>query len=115
MSNPAEIVPAASNVFSTGDRTSRYEPDPNGQENHRFFFTNGYGASVIMTNFSYGGSSGLWELAVIDHKGKLLYDTPVTSDVEGWLTIAGVNDLLRQISNLDAKRLPPIATANLRD
>ena len=52
----------------------------------RIRFDNGYGASVVSHNFSYGGSEGLYELAVLGKDGDLTYDTPVTNDVLGWLT-----------------------------
>lgn len=29
------------------------------------FYPNGYGASIVQHEFSYGGNRGLWELAVI--------------------------------------------------
>ena len=48
-------------------------------------FPNGYGASIIRNPFSYGGDEGLWELAVLGKDGDLCYDTPITSDVLGWL------------------------------
>lgn len=37
-------------------------------------FDNGYGASVVCSpNHSYGGSEGLWELAVLDEKENSWY------------------------------------------
>jgi hypothetical protein len=69
----------------------------------RATFPNGYSASVIRTCFSYGGDQGLYELAVL-HGGQLVYDTPVTSDVEGSLTEADVERLLAQV-----EALPPRA------
>ena len=52
----------------------------------RMMFENGYGVSVVRHSFSYGGKSGLYELAVLDADGELTYDTPVTGDVIGYLT-----------------------------
>ncbi len=66
----------------------------------RVSFPNGYGASVISHVNSYGGREGLYELAVLDAKGNLCYDTPVTSDVEGWCTEERVEQLLAQIEAL---------------
>jgi hypothetical protein len=66
----------------------------------RIKFDNGFGASVVKTPFTYGGSDGLYELAVLDSNGQLTYDTPVTSDVEGYLTEEDVTKLLTQIQNL---------------
>jgi hypothetical protein len=66
----------------------------------RIQFDNGYGASVVKHDFSYGGKDGLYELAVIDTKGDLTYSTPVTSDVEGYLSEDDVTKLLEQIQQL---------------
>ena len=67
---------------------------------YRFKFGNGYGASVVRHEFSYGGNVGLWELAVTDEDGDLTYDTPVTDDVLGRLSVGEVNEALREISEL---------------
>jgi hypothetical protein len=72
-------------------------------------FPNGYGASVIKNSFSYGGKEGLWELAVIrfaddaDQKGRIAYDTRITTDAEGWLTEEDVQRLLKRIKRLKRK------------
>ena len=63
-------------------------------------FENGYGASIVQTPFSYGGNEGLYELAVLDSDGNLTYETPVTSDVEGYLSEDDVTILMKQIQNL---------------
>lgn len=63
-------------------------------------FGNGYGASVICNSMSYGGNQGLFEVAVLDAKGDLVYDTSVTNDVVGFLDFAGVADVLQKIQNL---------------
>ena len=66
-------------------------------------FHNGYSASVVRHSFSYGGRDGLMEIAVLDADGELVYDTPVTDDVEGWLTDEMVLVLLEQIEALPAR------------
>ena len=66
----------------------------------RIMFDNGYGASVVVGPYTYGGEDGLYELAVLDSNGKLCYDTPVTGDVEGYLSEDDVTKLLEQIQNL---------------
>jgi len=66
----------------------------------RIQFDNGYGASVVKSEFSYGGTKGLYELAVLDKDEEIIYNTPVTSDVEGYLTPEDVTKLLEQIQNL---------------
>jgi hypothetical protein len=63
-------------------------------------FDNGYGASVVKHSFSYGGKNGKYELAVLDENGDLCYDTPITSDVIGYLTMAEVDKILINISHL---------------
>lgn len=63
-------------------------------------FDNGYGASVVKHNFSYGGKKGLYELAVLDNEGGLCYDTPITEDVIGHLTMGEVDKILVEISHL---------------
>lgn len=71
-----------------------------GGEHNIYTFSNHYGASVIRTDMSYGGASGLWEVAVLDNNGKICYDTPITSDVIGYLTWEKVEEILKDISNL---------------
>jgi hypothetical protein len=66
----------------------------------RIKFDNGYGASVVKGPHTYGGKEGLYELAVTDAEDRLTYTTPVTSDVEGYLTEEDVTKLLEQIQNL---------------
>ena len=66
----------------------------------RYSFENGYGASVIQHDHSYGNESGKWEIAVLDKQGDLCYDTPITEDVLGHLTFGDVEDTLGRISRL---------------
>jgi hypothetical protein len=65
-----------------------------------YTFDNGYGASVVKHDFSYGGKNGKYELAVLDKDGSLCYDTPITEDVIGHLTMGEVENLLAEISYL---------------
>ncbi len=65
-----------------------------------YTFDNGYGASVVKHDFSYGGKNGKYELAVLDKDGSLCYDTPITEDVVGHLTMGEVENLLAEISYL---------------
>jgi len=67
----------------------------------RISFDNGYGASIVKSPMSYGGKNGLYELAVLDSNGELTYDTPVTNDVEGYLSEEDVTKLLEQIQKLE--------------
>lgn len=66
-------------------------------------FPNGYGASIIRHDGSYGGREGFFELAVLSPDGELDYTTPITSDVEGWLTPEAVRDLCVRIAALPSK------------
>lgn len=69
------------------------------QQLHRF--DNGYGASVITDG--YGSHSGLMEVAVLVWDGdsyEITYDTPVTSDVLGYLTQDEVTKTLGDIAAL---------------
>lgn len=68
---------------------------------NRIDYANGYAASVVSHRASYGGSEGEFEVAVLDGEtGRLIYDTPITSDVLGFLDFAGVAEVLRQIASL---------------
>jgi hypothetical protein len=70
-----------------------------------YFFPNGYGASVVQHDFSYGNESGLWEAGVIvfDEEGDyyLTYETSVTDDVIGFLTWEEVEEILLEIQRLE--------------
>ena len=63
-------------------------------------FKNGFGASVVCHKYSYGGESGLWELAVLNKSGSLTFDTPITDDVLGSLTEKEVDNILEEIKQL---------------
>lgn len=64
-------------------------------------FANGYGASVISHKYSYGGKEGKYELGVTKAPDwTLCYDTPITSDVIGWLSKGQVTKLLKKIEGL---------------
>lgn len=65
-----------------------------------YTFDNGYGASVICNQGSYGNTDGLFEVAVLDINGELCYDTSITDDVIGYLTFQEVADVLKEIESL---------------
>jgi hypothetical protein len=71
---------------------------------HVFNFTNGFGASVLCDEGSYGNENGegLWELAVIGPNGFITTKTPITPqrEVLGSLTAQQVGETLRQIEAL---------------
>ena len=66
----------------------------------RIQFENGFGASVVKTEYTYGGDKGLYELAVLDRDGNLTYDTSVTDDVIGYLRPEDVTDVMAKIQQL---------------
>ena len=68
----------------------------------RIQFENGFGASIVKHEYSYGGRDGLYELAVTDKDGQLTYDTPITNDVLGYLS---EDDVARYVN--DIKDLKP--------
>lgn len=63
-------------------------------------FPNGYGASVIQHEGSYGFEKGQWELAVLFME-ELCYSSPITDDVIGYLNEPQVDNLLEQIKQID--------------
>ncbi len=84
---------------------AKYAADPNANkgEQRKYFFANGYGASVIRSPMSYGSNEGLWELAVLkgtEGNFSLCYDTPITDDVIGHLTEKAVAKLLKKVEAL---------------
>lgn len=68
-------------------------------------FKNGYQASVISNGSkgagfpSQGGDTGLFEVAIM-YDDEIVYDTPITNDVLGWLTFREVANVLDEIMNL---------------
>ena len=62
-------------------------------------FENGWGASVVRFDRSYGGQSGLFELAVLKD-GFVDMNNDITDDVMGWLDESDVTKVLKQIQEL---------------
>ena len=71
----------------------------NGVRSHTKF-DNGYGISVVRHSYSYGGSSGLYEIAVLGKDGDITYNTPITNDVIGYLTPKEVTEFMVKIQEL---------------
>lgn len=83
---------------------SKYRTETNEVNNgvqHIYQFPNGYGASVIRHEGSYGYAQGLWEMAVLDAHKELCYSTSVASDVIPRLTEQGVMLKLNEIMQLN--------------
>jgi hypothetical protein len=65
-----------------------------------FIFPNRYGCSVIQGPSTYGNAEGLYEMAVLGKNGGITYETPITSDVLGYLTPDDVTHYMNEISRL---------------
>ena len=65
----------------------------------RFKFPNGFGASIVNHDMSYG-----LELALF-YNGDLAYHPKITNDVIGGLTPCRARNLLKKIANLSQKDL----------
>jgi hypothetical protein len=63
-------------------------------------FKNGYGASVIIGDHSYGGPDGLYELSVF-HGDSICYSSGITEDVIGRLSEEEVEAYLDKIRKLN--------------
>ena len=64
-------------------------------------FPNGFGASIIKSDFNHGGKSGLFELAVLDNDiGNINSTTDITDDVIGWQDEDDIDRVLTAISKL---------------
>ena len=55
--------------------------------------------SVIRSSMTYGGSKGLFELAMLKNE-RCIYDTPITNDVIGWLDEEDVLDILEDVQRI---------------
>lgn len=65
-------------------------------------FPSGYSVSVIQGPHTYGGSQGLYELAVL-FNGNMNYDNPVANgNVRGYLTPDEVTSLIQQVEQFRA-------------
>jgi hypothetical protein len=79
-----------------------FKTHPSGKEfgiTSRTKFENGYEASVVKSEYSYGGRDGLYELAIFKD-GEICYDTPITDDVIGYLTEDDVTETFSKIQEL---------------
>jgi hypothetical protein len=65
----------------------------------RLEFDNGFEVSVVKGPHTYGGTNGLYELAVFKD-GKIHYDNPVANgDVVGYLREEDITDAMLVIQN----------------
>jgi hypothetical protein len=66
-------------------------------------FDNGYTASVVSSDMSYGGDRGLFEIAIL-YNDSIVYDTGITEDVIGFLDFDGVIQTLDSIRKLPRRK-----------
>ena len=67
----------------------------------RIYFDNGYGASIVQSQFSYGGKIGLYELAVLNNEGDICTNTSVSEDgIVGYLREEDVSEVMIRIQQL---------------
>tara|TARA_A100001011_G_scaffold356786_1_gene401095 strand:- start:289 stop:558 length:270 start_codon:yes stop_codon:yes gene_type:complete len=89
-------------MYDTVEKFRQHLKDTNYVNNgvqHVYEFDNGYGASVVKHDFSYGGQKGLWEIAVLN-EGDLCYTSGITEDVIGHLAWNNVEKILQEIKEL---------------
>ena len=77
-------------------------------------FANGYGASVINHQHSYGIELAVikWDLKVIPFDWDLVYNTPVTDNVITYMTLKQVEKVLACIEKLTPEGKDPIETSS---
>jgi hypothetical protein len=67
----------------------------------RIGFDNGWGVSVVIGPYTYGGKDGLYELAVLNND-QIHYDNPVANgDVVGYLRPEDVTDAMAVIQKFE--------------
>ena len=94
--NPLEASQNSDSPFRKFLKETNYV---HGGVQHVYKFPNGYGASIVKHDGSYGGKSGLWELAVLEGE-ELCYTSGITEDVVGHLTWENVEEFLLEIKQL---------------
>jgi len=62
-------------------------------------FPNGYGVSVITGRMFYTDNDRPYELAVLKDDS-ITYETPITNDVEGHLTVSKVTNIMKKVQAL---------------
>ena len=64
----------------------------------RYYFENGYGASVACHEGSYGGPDGLYEMALLKGDNLHYEESGIWQDVIGYLTFAEVWAYMKEIA-----------------
>jgi len=66
-------------------------------------FPNGYGLSIISNPMSYGGSQGLFEAALLDSEGTIIYKEDLGfPDVQGYLDFHDIVSVIDMVKALPA-------------
>ena len=78
-------------------KTHSQQTDLDHRERHEF--DNGYGASIVCHEFSYGHERGEFEIAVL-HGESICYATPITNNVLGYVEPERVDSILKKIKGL---------------
>ena len=99
MNETARRLPTNFNVTEFKELNFKEHPSGMGEQ-CIVQFSNGYGASVVKGPYTFGGSDGLYELAVFGRNGEITYDTPITNDVLGYLSEEDVSITLNKIKEL---------------
>jgi hypothetical protein len=99
------MITFADLVFQKDDEEQEVLQWMDPAEHAHHIFDNHYGISVIRGPYTQGGKEGLYELAVLymapgNEYSELVYDTPVTNDVVGYLTPDDVTRLMAQVEAL---------------
>ena len=92
-------------------RNLKFKKHPNGKGlQAKMFFKNGYGVSIIRfkspigTGYSsYTNNEKEWELAVMKgnkKKNTLTYETSITNDVIGHLSVRQVTNIMKRVQKL---------------
>ena len=67
------------------------------QEHYTTTFKNGYGVSIIRSLYSYGGNEGLYEIAITNKSGEIIYDKFESHDVLGFLDEHEVEQVINEV------------------
>jgi hypothetical protein len=71
-------------------------------------FDNGFEVSIIKSNFSHGGKSGLFEIAIIDKStGAINSNTDITDDVLGWQDESDIDKILAAVPQMNSEGILP--------
>src|SRR5678815_124484 len=66
----------------------------------RVEFPNGYDASIVRGLGTYGSDDGLFEGAVMRGDEGIVYDTPITNDVRGFMTAGEAIGFIEEVASL---------------